>query len=213
LANDVVVGFSKKVENGLLLFLPCIWGSKVVSYFITHLEKLAASLVAYSTKLISEPPSYIESFQFAKEKVAQEEIEKIKKDQIDPLHKNLAFYRKLKSILWLGDKALVKAVDELLKNTGFQTQIDEVFEEDLWIMNGSKKLVIVEVKGLNKNLTRQDISKLDEHREAREVPNLTELLIANTFMAAESFQNKDQAFPPNVIEKSNTFKPANYENH
>jgi hypothetical protein len=112
------------------------------------------------------------------------------------------FYRGIKSILWLGDKALVNSTNDFLKIMGFQTKIDEIFEEDLWIMNGSEEKMIVEVKGLNKNLARQDISKLDEHREAREVPNMTGLLIANTFMAADSFQNKDQAFPPNVIEKA-----------
>lgn len=72
----------------------------------------------------------------------------------------------------------------------------------LWITAGKSRLVIIEVKGLNNNLTRQDIAKLDEHREAREVPNLTGLLIANTFMTADSLSNKDVPFPPNVIEKA-----------
>ncbi len=85
---------------------------------------------------------------------------------------------------------------------GFQTVVDEVYEEDLWILDGQEKAIMVEVKGLNKNLTRQDISKLDEHREAREVPELTGLLIANTFMTANSLESKDQPFPPNVIEKA-----------
>ena len=39
-------------------------------------------------------------------------------------------------------------------------------------------------------------------REAREVPNLTGLLVANTFMTADSLEAKDQPFLPNVIEKA-----------
>jgi len=32
--HETVVGFSKRIGNGLLLFLPCIWGSKDINYFI-----------------------------------------------------------------------------------------------------------------------------------------------------------------------------------
>jgi hypothetical protein len=201
-ADQTVVGFSKRIGNGLLLFIPCIWGSTDISYYIEHYERLVAGLISYSAKLVAEPPSYIQQFLFTKEKGVREEIDRITKEQIAPLESSLDFYAGLKSVLWLGDKTLVKATENFLKNMGFQTNIDEIFEEDLWIMNGQEKLIIVEVKGLNKNLTRQDISKLDEHREAREVPNLTGLLIANTFMTADSLESKDQPFPPNVIEKA-----------
>lgn len=201
-AYQTVVGFSKRIGNGLLLFLPCVWGSKDISYFIEHFERLVAGLISYSAKLIAEPPNYIQQFNFTKEIGMKEEISRIMKEQVIPLEKNLDFYTGLKSVLWLGDKTLVKATEKFLKNLGLQTYIDEIFEEDLWIVNGQEKLIIVEVKGLNKNLTRQDISKLDEHREAREAPNLTGLLIANTFMTADSLESKDQPFPPNVIEKA-----------
>lgn len=201
-ADKTVVGFSKRIGNGLLLFIPCVWGSTEISYLIEHLERLGAGLISYSAKLVAEPPSYIQQFLFTKERGVREEIDRITKEQIVPLERSLDFYAGLKSVLWLGDKTLVKATDSFLKNMGFQTNIDEIFEEDLWIMNGQEKLIIVEVKGLNKNLTRQDISKLDEHREAREVPNLTGLLVANTFMTADSLESKDQPFSPNVIEKA-----------
>ncbi|MFA5365010.1 MAG: hypothetical protein WC325_07530 [Candidatus Bathyarchaeia archaeon] len=69
-------------------------------------------------------------------------------------------------------------------------------------MENHEKKIIIEIKGLNKNLTRQDISKLDEHKEARKVPYMTGFLIANTFMTADSLERKDQAFPSNVIEKA-----------
>jgi len=201
-AVDAVVGFSKRARNGLLLFLPCVWGSSEPRYFIEHYKKLVAGLVSYTAKVATMPPSYIEQFQFTKERGAKKEIERINKGQISPLEQILGFYKGMKSVLWLGNRSLVEATDEFLKNIGFQTLIDEIYEEDLWIVNGQEKLIIVEIKGLNKNLTRQDISKLDEHREAREVPSLTGLLIANTFMTADSMESKDQPFASNVVEKA-----------
>ena len=201
-SNATVVGFSKRIGNGLLLFLPCIWGSTEISYLIEHFEKLVAGLISYSAKLVEETPDYIQQFQFDKEKGVREKIGRITEGQIVPLERLLEFYKGLKSVLWLGDNSLVKATDNLLKKMGFQTYTDEIHEEDLWIMKNQEKLIIVEVKGLNKNLTRQDISKLDEHREARKAPYMTGLLIANTFMTADSLESKDEAFPPNVIEKA-----------
>lgn len=70
------------------------------------------------------------------------------------------------------------------------------------MLKDGKEIVIVEAKGLNKNLTREDIAKADLHREARKVPEMTGLLIANTFMTAQSMDRKNEAFPPNVIEKA-----------
>ena len=112
------------------------------------------------------------------------------------------FFKNMKSILWLGNNNLVIAIDKFLKELGFQTLIDEIYEEDVWILDAEEKKIIIEVKSKNKNLTRQDISKLDEHREARQVPNMTGLLIANTFMIANSLENKSQPFSQNVIEKA-----------
>lgn len=201
-ARGCVAGFSKSVRNGLLMFLPCVWGSRSIGYLVEHYVKLVSGLVSYGAKVVTEPPNYAEQFQFTKERTAKGEIEKITTELISPLEKSVGFYRGMKSVLWLGDKSLVKATDEFLKNMGFQTVIDDIGEEDLWVLDGQEKLMIVEIKGLNKNLTRQDVSKLDMHREAREVPNLTGLLIANTFMTADSLESKDQPFPPNVIEKA-----------
>lgn len=197
-----VAGFSKEIGKGIFLFIPCVLGSTEITYVIDHLKRLSKALIAYSVKRVLEPPSFIESFQLANEKNAREKINEITLKEIKPLQEKVTRYVELKKILWLGDKNLVNATCEFLRNIGFQTLVDEVFEEDLWIVNEKEKLVIIEVKGLNNNLTRQDISKLDEHREARQMPDLTGLLISNTFMTADSLEGKDVPFPPNVIEKA-----------
>lgn len=197
-----VASFSKRIDKGLLLNIPCVWGSQEIDYIVDHLKKLVIGLISYSARMMLEPPSYLASFQFTKEKAVLGKIDRIEKEEIAPLEEEIKYYDKMKSILWLGNNSLVSATNEFLKNFGFQTYVDEICEEDLWIVEKEEKLIIIEVKSMNKNLTRQDISKLDEHREAREVPNLTGLLIANTFMVANSLEAKDQPFPPNVIEKA-----------
>ena len=200
--DDHVVGFSKRIEKGLLLSIPCVWGSKEIDYIVDHLRKLVVGLISYSARMMLEPPSYLSSFRFTKEKAVLDKIERIEREEIAPLKEKTRYYGKMKSILWLGNNSLTKATEEFLRDFGFQTCVDQTCEEDLWIVDNKEKLVMIEVKSLNKNLTRQDISKLDEHREAREVPNLTGLLIANTFMVADSLRVKDQPLPPNVIEKA-----------
>ncbi|MCZ2856329.1 MAG: hypothetical protein O2U62_04490 [Candidatus Bathyarchaeota archaeon] len=197
-----VVGFSKRIKKGLLLHIPCVWGSKEINYLVDHLKKLAIGLISYSARMIQEPPSYLASFQFTNERAALDKKNRIEKEDIAPLQEKIRYYKKIKSILWLGNNNLVSATNEFLINSGFQTHVDEIYEEDLWILDEDEKAIIIEVKSKNKNLTRVDISKFDEHREARKMPNLTGLLIANTFMVADSIETKDQPFPPNVIEKA-----------
>lgn len=200
--NNDIVGFSKQIGKGLLLSLPCLWGTDEIQYVINLCEVLAKGIISYYSKMILEPPDWISRFQFTNEKELSNKIDRIKNETIIPLEKELEKYLKLKSILWLGNKKLVEAVNEFLIKLGFQTQIDEIYEEDLWILENEEKQIIIEVKGKNKNLTRQDISKLDEHREARQVPNMTALLIANTFMTVNSIEAKQEQFSRNVIEKA-----------
>jgi hypothetical protein len=200
--ESTVLAFSKQVGKGVLLFIPCLWGSNAIEYIIEHIKKLVSALVSFSAKNVLSSPNYVEEFAIADEQNIKKEIERIRTNEIVPLENRLTYYRKMKSILWLGDTALVFAVKDFFNAIGIQVEIDEIFEEDLWLVGQKEKFSIVEVKGLNKNLTRLDISKLDEHREARIVPQLSGLLIANTFMTAESLENKDIDFSPNVVQKA-----------
>lgn len=197
-----VTGFSKKIGKGSLFFIPTTWGSTDPNYVIGHLKILVSSIVSFSAREVLEPPKYLEEFQFKREKEARKSINQIVEEQIQPLEKTINFYIQMKSILWLGNSNLVAAVNDFFHKIGLSTDVIEKYEEDLWILEKDEKIAIVEIKGLNNNLTRQDISKLDEHREARMVPDMTGLLIANTFRTANSITNKNQGFPPNVIEKA-----------
>jgi hypothetical protein len=163
---------------------------------------LAEGLVAYSSRMIKEAPKWVEEFQFANESSIKNKIEVFKKETLIPLENELHRYGELKSILWMGDNYLRDAVNEFLRIMGLSTEVQDKGEEDLWILDDNERKIVVEVKSKNKNLERIDVTKLDEHREAREVQHLTGLLVANTFMTAASINDKDQRPPPNVIEKA-----------
>ena len=86
---------------------------------------------------------------------------------------------------------------------GINTKKDEIYEEDFWIIEHNKETLIIEVKGLDKNLKRQHISQLDEHRAAREKPDdFPALLIVNSFNRARSLKEKDRNISTNEIKKA-----------
>lgn len=67
----------------------------------------------------------------------------------------------------------------------------------------NKEIVIVEVKGLDKNLTRQHLNKLDTHRNAREKPDeFPALCIVNSFNKAHSIKENDKPISSNEIKKA-----------
>lgn len=198
----LVLGFSKSIGKGMVLFIPCIFGSTERNYIVENFEKLVNGLISFSAKKIFETPSYLENIKFKNEEIALSKIIELTEKEIKPLKEKVAFYTRLKRILWLGDNTLVEATCAFLENMGFKTKIIDIGEEDFWLLEDGKEIAIVEVKGLNNNLKREDLTKADEHREARHVPHLTSLLIANTFMTAQSIDRKKEAFPANVIEKA-----------
>lgn len=199
---DLVLGFSKNVGKGKVLFIPCTFGSRQLTYLVDNLEKLVNGLISFTAKKNLEAPSYVDKYQFKNELNTALRIKEITEKEIMPLQAKVAFYAQLKRILWLGDNKLVEATCNFFENLGLKTKIDEIGEEDFWLLTDEKEIAIVEVKGLNNNLSREDIAKADTHREARQVPDLTGLLIANTFMTAQSIDRKNEAFSTNVIEKA-----------
>ena len=198
--KDLVVGFSKKIKNGNVVFLPCNpYSFERESLLLT----LTESLISYSTRLIEKIPDWIDSFVFPKEKKIKDEITVYRK-KIASKKPELDRYFELKSILWLGNNELVGKVRAFLREIGLMTKRNEIYEEDFWIVDDrGNEQVIVEVKGKNGNLTRPDISKLDEHRGAREKPDdFPALLIVNSFRDSKSLDEKDKEISPNEVKKA-----------
>jgi len=203
--DEVVVGFAEKLGKGALLFLPCHMLHRQFSdyrFLNGFLTVLFESLKRYGPKIQYTPPNWIDSLRFPEESLVVSEMEKFQKE-LDKREESLEQYLKLKEILWFRDNELVDSVINFLNKMGIRTKRDEIYEEDFWIIERNKETVIVEVKGLDKNLKREHLSKLDEHRVAREKPDgFPALLIVNSFNRAKSLKEKDAGISPNVIKKA-----------
>jgi len=203
--DGVLFGFVKKVGRGVLILLACevelrqYHDSDFMKEFLGALIK---SSKAYGTKVQYRVPRFVESYRFPNETVITSKIAELQKE-LAQRENSLAKYQKLKEILWFRDDELVDSAIGYFNEIGIRTKRDEIREEDFWLIEANKETVIVEVKGLDRNLTRPHISQLDEHRGAREKPDdFPALLIVNSFNKANSLKEKDEPISPNEIKKA-----------
>jgi hypothetical protein len=203
--DNQIIGFAKKVEKGTLIFLPCAFPIEKCGEW-EFMEPLSASLLealrTYGPRIQYSPPNWISSFKFSNEAQLASQKEMIQKS-LEKVDNSIREYLRLKEILWFRNNELVDSVINFLNAINIRTIKDEISEEDFWIMEGDKEAVIVEVKGLDRNLARQHISQLDEHRAAREKPDdFPALLIVNSFNRATSMKEKDIPISSNEIKKA-----------
>jgi len=200
-----IVGFAKKVGKGVLTFLSCQVLLKQYTepdFVKEFLTTLLEALRTYGPKIQYKTPNFINSYRFPNEATIVSEKETLEKE-LEKRMDSLKRYLRLKEILWFRDEELVNSVINFFNELGIKTQRDEIFEEDFWITEQNKETVIVEVKGLDKNLARPHISKLDEHRGARGKPDdFPALLVVNSFNRAASLREKDEPISPNEIQKA-----------
>jgi hypothetical protein len=204
-ADRGVIGFAKKVDKGVLIALPCHMPiDKFSDYFYLDkfLNSLFDALDKYGPKIQYKPPLWIDSFTFPKEITVLSTVHKLQ-NELSSQEKVLERYKRLKEVLWFRNNELVDSVIKFFESMGLRTKREEKYEEDFWILDGEEEGIIVEVKGLDKNLTRQHISQLDEHRAAREKPDdFPALLVVNSFNKAASLEEKNKPFAPNEIKKA-----------
>ena len=203
--DGTVVGFTEKVGKGTLIFLPChVLGEHFTDwYFIKEfLSVLLDGLRTYLPRIQYKPPNWIDSYRFPNETISASKREKLEKE-IEAVEHSLDGYLRLKEILWFRNNELVNSVMRFFNEMGLKTKKDEIFEEDFWIIEQNKETVIVEVKGLDKNLKRLHITQLDEHKMAREKPDeFPALLVVNSFNKATSLKEKDIDISTNEIKKA-----------
>lgn len=203
--NKAIVGFAKKVEKGAVIFLPCyvlrrqFFDGTLLNEFT---RVLLDGLRTYIPRIQYKPPPWIDSFRFPNETTILSEKEELQRE-IEGKNLSLEKYLRLKEILWFRDNDLVNSVVSFFNGIGIKTKMDESYREDFWIVEQDKETIIVEVKGLDKNLKRNHISQLDGHRGAREKPDdFPALLVVNSFSKAKSLKDKDVNISTNEIKKA-----------
>lgn len=88
-------------------------------------------------------------------------------EKIDKIDQRLLQFKEYKKCLCYGDDLLRESIIKMLRG-GFGYEIDDSDElkDDFKIIdNEGKPLILVEVKGTNKGITRQHINQTDSHRE------------------------------------------------
>jgi len=202
--DGAVVGFSKKVRKGWILFLPLFmhidyfWREKATEM----LPILIEALEKHKLRVQYQAPKWVDAFRFPAENDIFTNVDEMQKKLQKEMNK-LSPYKKLKEILWLRNKQLELSIIDFLSNIGIMTKRVEKSEEDFWIIENDQEVAIVEIKGLDSNLKRGHINRLDTHREAAEKPEkFPGLLIVNSFNKAESIEEKDQAISTNEVEKA-----------
>ncbi len=199
-AKGNVAGFCLQCGRGNLLFLPYLRHSKLD--FDEAMQTLALGIVTYLSKIATEEPEWVKSFVFAQEKPllkSKRELEAKIKD----VDADLVPFKNRRAVLWQRDYALQDSVPRFLNELGIEIRQDESFEEDFWIVQGGKDVVIAEVKSMNGNIKRQDIAKLDGHRKAREKPDdFPALLVANTFATLQDVREKNERIESNECKRA-----------
>jgi len=203
--NGYVVGFTKKIDKGAIVVLPCHISRndfENIDIMIEFLLELLNALEKYKPKIQYKPPNWIDTYRFPKETPLISEIEEFQA-KIDDRKELLKKYLEFKEVLWFRNDELIEPLMNFFKSIGFKTKRDEIFEEDFWIMERDNEVSIVEVKALDKNLKRFHISQLDMHRGAREkADDFPALMIVNSFNKANSLTKKDKNISPNEIKKA-----------
>jgi len=195
-----IAGFCLKVGKGNLLFLPYLRHERLD--FDEAMESLASGIITYLSKIAGEEPEWAESFVLAQEKPLLAKRQRAEA-QIKDLDSQLTRFKNLRVVLWQRDHALQESVPHFFKELGIETRQDEAFEEDFWVTQDGRDIVIGEVKSMNGNISRQDIGKLDEHRKARDMPdNFPALLVANTFATMKGLKDKDRRIEPNACKRA-----------
>jgi hypothetical protein len=161
------------------------------------MASLARGVFTYLSANAEQEPQWAKSYVFAREAPIQDKLRRAE-ERVRKLRSELASFEALRTVLWQREYRLRQSVSSFVNKLGMETR-QEVSEEDSWITRDGKDIVMVEVKDMNGNVTRQDIGKVGEHRKARGLPDdFPALLVANTFATLQSITAKDKHIEPTV---------------
>ena len=189
--EEDVCGFALEIEKGLLYVLP---GAPIEGGETEFINSLIRCLLTdIRSRLYPETSPIIESFQFHAEKELRTSRHKLE-SQLQKIDHSIARYNQKKDILFLRDTPLENRLPEWLATyMGIRTRRHEEYNEDFWILDetGTTDVAICEAKGLSKNVKREHITALVQHREHHDLADdFPSVLFVNTFADAETVEEK-----------------------
>jgi len=190
--GDDLTGF---VLNNSIFFIPCLLPDKRQKEFREYFSLLADALVSSFKKLSQELPGWTEEYKFKEEEKLLAEKDDLT-NKIDAINQRIATFNEYKKCLCYDDELLKESVISVFEN-GFKFPVDreDHLREDIKILHHDKKpMILVEVKGTNKGISREFINQADSHRARSGFPSdFPSLLIVNTNIKnAKSLEDKYQ---------------------
>lgn len=150
--------------------------------FEEYFKLLGDSLVSSNKKLSEEIPEWADEYKFEEEKQLLDEKNTIVQ-RIGEIDRRLLQFKEFKKCLCYDDELLKESIIKIIQE-GFGLLVidEEEYREDFKIIDTDKNpLVLVEVKGTNKGITREFVNQADSHRERAELNvDFPSILIVNT---------------------------------
>ena len=196
-----IVGFS---VDATTYYIPCKLPDKDETE--RFFKMLIEAVVSINKKDRLTLPPWVEAFIISGESQCRQRITELN-DQIRLLSEKKETFNTFKHVLCSSGEQLVKDVANLLKHgLGLPLNETDKHHEDLKILdNTGKPLAFIEVKGVNGNVTRDQIDQTASHREKADLPDsFPSILIINTYnRSARAMKEKDSPPPTEQIAHAN----------
>ncbi len=193
--GNFVTGLSAKHGQSLITFLPLFITSSQYrnrAEIHTSIRNLIPVLLAHKANTSSVAPPWIDTVKLGDQQKFEAKLQRLT-EEIASEQSRLDRLSALKSILWLKHDELRDRVMDFLNEMQVATLKEEIGEEDFWILKNSDKIAMVEVKGKDHGISRQDLYALDTHRRERKKPDtFPAILLVNTHNKATSINEKDK---------------------
>ncbi|KPK41681.1 MAG: hypothetical protein AMJ78_04860 [Omnitrophica WOR_2 bacterium SM23_29] len=160
-----------------------------------YFKELSHAVISSYKKLSEEIPSWADEYKFEEENKLLEKKQQLQ-EEINIINQKILQFREYKKCICYDNELLRESVIKILRS-GFNFKIDDadLLKEDFKIIdNEGKPVVLFEVKGTNKGVTREYINQADSHRERAGLgEDFPSILIVNTnIKKSSSMQDKYQ---------------------
>ncbi len=187
------------VVDGSLFLMPTLLPDPTDEATEEYYRILADGVVSLWERLAQDLPEWAAEYRFPDEAGLLEAKLRLS-NEISGIEQRLKDLERLKRVLVLQGEPLVDAVIEVFeKMLPLKPKREEAFREDLTLLDsGGNVVALVEVKGVNRGVGREQVNQADSHRERKRLPSdFPSLLIVNTHMkASSSVTDKDQRIAP-----------------
>ncbi len=188
-SGRATVGFEIKKK----IFVIPFHTTKINTPTLRHFSKtIANAILDYRQKNIILLPSWLNSFQFEKEKFLDKEIDNLKKKLAD-FQIDLKKWQEYKSILIISGDLLRDKIVIILEDF-FKFKVDpndEGIEDAKIVDENLVPIFMLEIKGSKKGIKREHINQVDSHRERNNLPtSIPGILFINNKMDVVGIENK-----------------------